>query len=57
MDGTILFPLTPLSLSIARSPFRVQIGDQIIEVNGHYMVGVTHQFATNVLKSTSGSIR
>ncbi|CAF3189312.1 unnamed protein product [Rotaria socialis] len=36
---------------------RIQIGDQIIEVDDHSLVGVTHTYATNVLKATSGSVR
>ncbi|UJR28729.1 hypothetical protein I4U23_009958 [Adineta vaga] len=36
---------------------RIQIGDQIIEVDEHSLVGVTHTHATSVLKSTSGLVR
>lgn len=36
---------------------RIQIGDQIIEVDGQSLVGVTHVYATNVLKNTSGLVR
>ncbi|CAF3478133.1 unnamed protein product [Rotaria sp. Silwood1] len=36
---------------------RIQIGDQIIEVDDHSLVGVTHTYATNVLKATSGLVR
>lgn len=39
------------------SLFRIQIGDQIIEVDEHSLVGVTHTYATNVLKSTSGLVK
>ena len=39
------------------SIFSIQIGDQIIEVDDHSLVGVTHTYATNVLKATSGSVR
>ena len=37
--------------------FRIQIGDQIIEVNDQSLVGVTHIYATNVLKATSGLVK
>ncbi|CAF1531622.1 unnamed protein product, partial [Adineta ricciae] len=36
---------------------RIQIGDQIIEVDDKSLVGVTHTHATSVLKSTSGLVR
>ncbi|CAF2493832.1 unnamed protein product [Rotaria sp. Silwood2] len=36
---------------------RIQIGDQIIEVDDNSLVGVTHTYATNVLKATSGLVR
>ncbi|CAF1064322.1 unnamed protein product [Adineta ricciae] len=36
---------------------RIQVGDQIIEVNEHSLVGVTHACATNVLKTTSGLVK
>ncbi|CAF1261043.1 unnamed protein product [Adineta steineri] len=36
---------------------RIQVGDQIIEVNGQSLVGVTHACATNVLKTTSGVVK
>ncbi|UJR20838.1 hypothetical protein I4U23_023949 [Adineta vaga] len=35
---------------------RIQVGDQIIEVNEKSLVGVTHACATNVLKTTSGLV-
>ncbi len=37
--------------------FRIQIGDQIIEVDDQSLVGVTHTHATSVLKATSGLVR
>ncbi|CAF2827741.1 unnamed protein product [Rotaria sp. Silwood2] len=36
---------------------RIQVGDQIIEVNDHSLVGVTHAYAKNVLKSASGLVK
>jgi len=36
---------------------RIQVGDQIIEVDDHSLVGVTHIYATNVLKNTSGLVK
>lgn len=36
---------------------RIQIGDQIVEVDGQSLVGVTHTYATNILKATSGLVR
>lgn len=35
---------------------RILIGDQIIEVDGQSLVGVTHTYATSVLKATSGLV-
>lgn len=53
--GIFVKALNPQGL-IARDG-RIAVGDQIIEVNDNYMVGVTHQFATNILKTTTGLIR
>ncbi|CAF1203546.1 unnamed protein product, partial [Didymodactylos carnosus] len=36
---------------------RIKVGDQIIEVDNHSLVGVTHIFATGILKATVGSVR
>lgn len=36
---------------------RLHVGDQIIEVDGHSLVGVTHIYATNILKHTSGLVK
>jgi len=36
---------------------RIQVGDQIIEVDEYSLVGVTHIYATNVLKGTSGLVK
>ncbi|CAF1250045.1 unnamed protein product, partial [Didymodactylos carnosus] len=36
---------------------RIKVGDQIIEVDNHSLVGVTHTFATGILKATAGTVR
>ncbi|CAF0985982.1 unnamed protein product [Rotaria sp. Silwood1] len=36
---------------------RIQVSDQIIEVDDHSLVGVTHAYAKNVLKSASGLVK
>lgn len=36
---------------------RIQVGDQIIEVNEHSLVGVTHGYAKDVLKSATGLVK
>jgi hypothetical protein len=56
MDGMFFF-LTNLSINVSCLFFRIQIGDQIIEVDDHSLVGVTHTHATSVLKATSGLVR
>jgi neurabin len=56
-DGRYVFFLTNLSRYVSCLFFRIQIGDQIIEVDDHSLVGVTHTHATSVLKATSGLVR
>lgn len=55
MDGKVIFVIA--TLREVYSFISIRVGDQIIEVNGQSLVGVTHACATNVLKATSGLVK